>query len=421
MPRPELLPAVAGLRLVDHHCHGVVPEDLPRPAFEALLTEAGGSSPLGGSLFDTQVGFAVRRWCAPLLDLPRHAEPEEYLARRAELGHAEVTRRLLAAAGLGGLCVDTGYTPRPLLSPAGLARAAGAPAYEIVRLERLAEEVAESGVCAGDFAGRVRERLAELSYAGNGHGRRVGTRHPESGHEGRAGMQHVRSGHPAGLARTGDGRVVGAKSVAAYRAGLALAPERPGHRDLTAAVDRWFSGMRPGVPARLAQEVLHRFLVYAALDLGLPVQFHVGYGDADVHLSRANPVLLTDLLRATAPAGVPIILLHNYPYHREAGYLAQVFPHVFADVSLATHNLGRRAGALLAEVLELAPFGKLLYASDAFGLPELYHLGAVLFRHALSGLLRAGLEEDSWTERDAARIAGMVGSGNARRVYRLPA
>ncbi|GIH96936.1 amidohydrolase family protein [Planobispora siamensis] len=407
MPMPELLPAVAGLRLVDHHCHGVVPEDLSRPAFEALLTEAEGASPLGGSLFDTQAGFAVRRWCAPLLDLPRHAEPEEYLARRAELGHAEVTRRLLGAAGLGGLCVDTGYTPRPLLSPAGLARAAGAPAYEIVRLERLAEEVAGSGVSAGDFAGRVRERLAELAYAG-------------SAHERRAGAQHAQSGHPAGLARGGDGRVVGAKSVAAYRAGLALAPERPGHRDLTAAVDRWFTGMRPGVPPRLAQEALHRFLVYAALDLGLPVQFHVGYGDADVHLSRANPVLLTDLLRATAPAGVPIILLHNYPYHREAGYLAQVFPHVFADVSLATHNLGRRAGALLAEVLELAPFGKLLYASDAFGLPELYHLGAVLFRHALSDLLRAGLDEESWTERDAVRIAGMVGSGNARRVYRLP-
>jgi len=32
---------------------------------------------------------------------------------------------------------------------------------------------------------------------------------------------------------------------------------------------------------------------------------------------------------------------------------------------------GTRASAVLAEVLELAPFGKVLYSSDAFGLPEL--------------------------------------------------
>nr|BFE88209.1 hypothetical protein GCM10020093_108100 [Planobispora longispora] len=41
---------------------------------------------------------------------------------------------------------------------------------------------------------------------------------------------------------------------------------------------------------------------------------------------------------------MPIVLLHNYPYHREAGYLAQVFPHVFADVSLALHNVGGGPG-----------------------------------------------------------------------------
>jgi len=37
---------------------------------------------------------------------------------------------------------------------------------------------------------------------------------------------------------------------------------------------------------------------------------------------------------------VPILLLHNYPFHREAAYLAQVFEHVFVDVGLATHNAG---------------------------------------------------------------------------------
>jgi predicted TIM-barrel fold metal-dependent hydrolase len=155
------------------------------------------------------------------------------------------------------------------------------------------------------------------------------------------------------------------------------------------------------------------------VDLRLPVQFHVGYGDSDVDLDRCNPLLLTPLLRAIQPTGVPVMLLHNYPYHREAGYLAQVFPHVYVDAGLATHNLGPRAPALLAEALELAPFGKFLYSSDAFGLPELYYLGAALFRSALSGFLRAGLDEDLFTERVAVRVARMICADNAKRAYQL--
>jgi uncharacterized protein len=145
----------------------------------------------------------------------------------------------------------------------------------------------------------------------------------------------------------------------------------------------------------------------------------VGYGDSDVDLHRCNPLLLTPLLRAIQPTGVPVMLLHNYPYHREAGYLAQVFPHVYVDAGLATHNLGRGSPALLAEALELAPFGKFLYSSDAFGLPELYYLGAALFRAALSAFLSAGRSEDLYSERTVARLTRMFCADNARRAYRL--
>jgi len=94
-----LLPFVADLRLVDHHCHGVVTRDLDRDGFERMLTEADGVSPLGTSLFDSLIGLAVRERCAPVLDLPRHAPAVDYLARRAELGAAEVNRRVLRATG----------------------------------------------------------------------------------------------------------------------------------------------------------------------------------------------------------------------------------------------------------------------------------------------------------------------------------
>jgi predicted TIM-barrel fold metal-dependent hydrolase len=153
--------------------------------------------------------------------------------------------------------------------------------------------------------------------------------------------------------------------------------------------------------------------------LDRPLQLHVGYGDSDVDLHRCDPLLLTPLLRATAGRGVPVLLLHNYPFQRSAGYLAQVFDHVFVDVGLALHNVGSRAGAVLAELLELAPFSAVLFSSDAFGLPELYAVNVTLFRRALNAFLDDGVRNDCWGARDANRIAAMITSGNARRVYRL--
>src|SRR6201986_1674854 len=129
--------------------------------------------------------------------------------------------------------------------------------------------------------------------------------------------------------------------------------------------------------------------------------------------------MLPPLTRRLHPPGVRVRLLYDNPYHREAGYLAQVFPHVYVDAGLATHNLGARAPALLAESLELAPYGKFLYSSDAFGLPELYYLGAALFRSALSAHLSAGRAEDLYPERAVVRLTRMLCADNARRVYAL--
>lgn len=343
-----------------------------------MLTEADEPGPWNPTLFDSQIGFAVRRWCAPVLDLEPHAEPGDYLQRRADLGHVEVTRRLLGEAGTGTYIVDTGFAPEPILDPAELAAVGEGNSYEIVRLEQVAEQVVSEGVEASRFADAVRERLGE---------------------------------------RTAD--AVGVKSVAAYRAGLDLPGEQPTDAEVAAAAGRWLAAVDAGATPRCSDPVLHSFLVWAGIELGKPVQFHVGLGDSDTDLQRGNPLLLTPLLRATQHRAVPIMLLHNYPFHRYAGYLAQVFSHVFVDVGLATHNLGRSSGRAIEELLELAPFAKVLFSSDAFGLPELFHLGTLLFRHGLAAVLQDGVDDGSWTSADAERTAGMILAGNAIRAYRL--
>ncbi len=212
---------------------------------------------------------------------------------------------------------------------------------------------------------------------------------------------------------------VGLKSIAAYRVGLDLDPRRPDPHEVEGAAARWQADLDAGAPPRMADEVLTRFAFWTGVDLGLPVQFHVGYGDSDIDLHRCDPLLLTPLLRATAGMGVPIMLLHNYPFHRNAGYLAQVFDHVFVDVGLTMQGVGNRAREVLAELFELAPFGAVLFSTDAFGLAELYAVSTALFRDALDRFLDGGVADGSWSADDARRIARMVCADNARRAYRL--
>jgi predicted TIM-barrel fold metal-dependent hydrolase len=111
------------------------------------------------------------------------------------------------------------------------------------------------------------------------------------------------------------------------------------------------------------------------------------------------------------------MLLHCYPFHRQAAYLANVYPHVAVDVGLAVGHLGLRSGTVLAEALELAPFGSLLYSSDGAMLAELHYLGAVLFRRALGTLLDRWVTDDDMSAQDAERFARMIGADNARRIY----
>ena len=360
--------------LVDHHCHGILTSDLDRAAFEGLMNEAIRPSPLGTTLFDSMLGWAIRRHCAPVLDLEPLVPAEEYLARRAELGGVEASRRLLVAAGIGTLLVDTGVGAPPAgteLTPmAELAALGGGTSREVVRLERVAEDVLAAGTT--DFPGEVRERLRSAR----------------------------------------DGGAVGAKSIAAYRVGLDLSAVMPPD-------DAVVSALSETDHVRLAHPVVSAWLAHSALEAGLPLQVHVGYGDRDLSLGDADPVRLTPFLRTTEERGVPVLLLHNWPYHRNAAYLAQVFDHVFADLGLTTHNTGALSTGVLRETLELVPFGKLLFSSDAYGLAELFLLGALLFRRSLTAVLGELVDAGEATEADAAYVAGLVGRENARRAYGL--
>jgi predicted TIM-barrel fold metal-dependent hydrolase len=181
---------------------------------------------------------------------------------------------------------------------------------------------------------------------------------------------------------------------------------------VTQAADGWW---RAG--GRLTDPVLLRHVLWAGIDTGLPVQLHTGFGDRDLRLARADPALAQPFLDATRSAGVPIVLLHAYPFHRHAGWLAQVYPHVYLDLGLTVHHVGPRADAVIGEFLELAPFGKMLFSTDAYQLPELYLVGAAQFQHSLRRQLAGWIDDGALTVADADRLTEQIGGGNARRVY----
>jgi predicted TIM-barrel fold metal-dependent hydrolase len=371
-----MLDWLTDLPLVDHHCHGVNGTTVDRATFEDLITESDRAAPPGTTFFDTQLGFAIRRHCAPILDLPVFADPDDYLARRAELGPAEVNARLLRASGISDYLVETGHKSDEILTPQQMGDTAAAGYGEVVRLERIAEQVAGEGDPA-DFVVAFADRLdSHLNAA------------------------------------------VGVKSIAAYRCGFDIDPSRPSPDEVADAVQQWRRSTPTGTPLRLSDPVLVRHGWWEAIERAVPIQLHVGYGDPDVDLHRCNPLLLTDLLRLARGSGASFMLLHCYPFHREAGYLAHVFEHVYCDVGLAVTYTGAQSAQVIAESLELTPFGKALFSSDAFGAAELFHLGALLFRRGLARALDTWAGAD-WPTHEQQRIATMIATGNARRVYRL--
>lgn len=362
--------------LIDHHVHGTFNEPVDRGAFEASINE-GSTDPVPDFMtqFDSPLGLSIRRWCAPLLGLDPLAGADDYWARRSEFTPEELARTMLPAAGVARWIVDTGFKGDLITTPGELTALSDVPSSEILRLERLAEDMLEGGTSPADFPDAFRAALR---------------------------------------AAVDDPGVVGTKTICAYRCGFDIDWSRPNDADVITHARELAARPRP---LRLDSTALTAFAVHEAAAHGLPIQVHVGFGDRDLDLHRTDPMLLLPLLRSMTP--VPVLLLHCYPFQRQAGYLAQAFDHVNFDVGLAINYLGVRSTGLVAESLETAPFAKQLYSSDAFGPPELHVLGSVLWRRAMGLVLGDWVRTGDCAVDDAIRIVDLVGVRNAERVYEL--
>jgi hypothetical protein len=392
-PLLEVLNRVA---LVDHHAHGILrapPASLDE--FRGLFSE----SPDPRQWPHVASGLTYRRAVRELASFfGVDANEEAVYARRLDSDPAQYASSLLRATGTEMLLVDDGFPPADVgTSWDELGELAGCRAFPIMRIERVAEETREiDAVRAQVAAARANGYVALKTIAA---------------YRGGLDLDALRAS--PGQTPDMSAAATAALDVSRVRPGTRPDKTRPGETRPGSDPNR---ARRGDAPARLEGPLVRDFL-FAALEANeatgapLPVQVHAGFGDSDLFLPRVQPGYLKPVVERFRDT--TFVLLHCYPFVREAGWMAHVYGNVFFDLSLTIPHVARPAEAL-REALELAPVSKLLYASDAARTPELYYLAAKWWREALSEVLAEALGADG--AEDAGRA---ILRENARALYSL--
>jgi hypothetical protein len=367
--------------VVDNHCHGITREQAfgDITSWRRAFTESAAPGMARDHIATTALYRRLVRTLADFLD----CEPEEeaVFAARNEREGRELASQLLRAANVDTLLLDTGFPPPDEVLPVPeLGELGGCRAEPMLRLEILMEDL----LAEHDSLADTKEALA-------------------------AALHDVRG-------------YVALKSIAAYRTGLDI---REWPREEAEDSFREYKRAAEAAPPRLVNKPLLDTLLHVAFAKAarqeIPVQFHVGYGDADTDLLLGNPLYLRRILQRPDYRGMPVVLLHEcYPYTRQGGYLAAVYENVYLDLSYGIPLLGY--GEMLSftrAALGVAPASKLMYSSDGIGVPELHWIGAIDGRRVIGEALGEMASHGELTLPEAEAVGDSILCGNATRLYRL--
>jgi uncharacterized protein len=369
--------------VVDNHCHGVMRDQAfgDITGWRQSFTESTDPGMPRDHVASTALYGRLVRKLADFLD----CEPEEeaVFAARTRRDGRELTGELLRAANVDTLLLDTGFPPPEEVLPIPeLGELGGCRAEPMLRLEVLMEGLlAEYGSLAD-----TQEAFADA-------------------------LDDVR----------GQGYVA-LKSIAAYRTGLDI---REWAREEAEESFREFRRAAGEGSARLIHKPLLDTLLQVAFVQAsrqeLPVQFHVGYGDADTDLLLGNPLYLRPMLQRTDYRGMPIVLLHEcYPYTRQGGYLAAVYENVYLDLSYGIPMLGyNEMLSFTRQALGVAPSSKLMYSSDGIEVPELHWMSAIDGRRVIDQALGELVVHGELSLSEAEAVGEGVLRENATRLYGL--
>ncbi|EGC37854.1 hypothetical protein DICPUDRAFT_86789 [Dictyostelium purpureum] len=227
---------------------------------------------------------------------------------------------------------------------------------------------------------------------------------------------------------TEDGvRVVGFKSIVAYRTGLKV--ENPSIQKVMEEFNAIMSSIElndiSGTQLRIASKTLIDFFIHITMGVcsastkPLPLQIHTGFGDSDLNMENSNPLLLKQLIE-TYPT-VPIVLLHcSYPYTKEAGFLGWVYPNVYVDIGLAFPLLSYQGmKSTFDQLLELTPIDKIMFSSDTHHVPEFYYLAVKYSKQIISKAFSKSIKNNEITLNEAKEFIDKIFKLNVLKLYNL--
>jgi uncharacterized protein len=376
---------LSGIGVVDHHCHQwrkSAPAYTPE-TFRPLMTE-GNDPRIGEGVASTLFYRWTVRELARVLDC--EADETTVLAARSAVGNDALESKLMAEANIEGSIIDDLYESggTELYSVEEMAnRLGGGWTKCALRIESVLESLIIDSADAGEVEDRFLSRLNRDELLASG--------------------------------------VVALKSIIAYRTGLQITrpTQDEAHEYFPEAKAQAERGSVRIHDKAFLDYFLRLTLRWASANL-FPVQFHAGYGDPDVHLPSANPIVMREIFQDQEFRDAPLIFLHAaYPYVRELSYLASVYPNVYLDFGLAIPFVASEYEVILRESLALAPTTRVLYSSDGYLLPERTWFAAHHGRKALAKLLEEFFQRGIIGDQERWEIADQILRSNAYRLYDL--
>ncbi len=303
---------------------------------------------------------------------------DDFISVRSRQQDTTYTRMLFDDISLGAIIVDDGFRPKDMVTPVQFATLSQRPIFLCRRLEPILESCLAK---AGSF-----NELEEM-------------------------FQHE-------LLRSDPVPPVALKTICGYRGGLDIELVKK-----QAAAKDFERIKKIAAKRRITRCELYHYFVMQSFELAachdLPMQVHAGIGDDDADLKQCNPLLMQNLFRISTLQKTRFVLLHCYPFVREAAFLCSLYANVYMDLSLALNIVSTSGQQLISEALATAPASKILAGTDGHTCPETHWYAALCWKRALSSVLTQLVDDRMLTVPQVQQIAGMILHENANRLYKL--
>ncbi|MFN8445583.1 MAG: amidohydrolase family protein [Caldilineaceae bacterium] len=367
------------LPIFDHHAHPLHRRETTETVatFRRWFGETS-SDEVREKHFPNSLVFRMAvKWLAEYL----HCEPtlEAILEERSKVAEQEWTRRLFQDANINTLLLDYGFGTSSAYNQEQMqALLPDIPIQPMMRIEVEAERL----IAEQHKFGAFEEAFINLVETAQRHGH------------------------------------VALKSIIAYRTGLMIGkPDRDNAKEDFHELRRV---VEKGGKLRLASLELCQYLATLAIEAagkqGIPIQFHTGFGDSDADLRAANPLHMRYVVEKYPQ--VQFVLLHaGWPFYRELAHFAAIYPNVWMDLSLAVPFATTGIPTMIRDVLGMAPISKVMFATDAFTMPEIFWIAAKWGRWGLGKVLDEFISEGFMDEDEALEAAQQILSRNSQQLY----